>query len=92
MRFSIRAIAVAGGIVWGGAILFVGLVNLVAPGYGMNFLQMMSSIYPWIHATHGLERVAIGTVAGLIDGAIAAVIFAWLYNIIAAPSHASHAN
>ena len=38
MRFSLKAIALAGALLWGGAILLVGLINLAWPGYGLNFL------------------------------------------------------
>jgi hypothetical protein len=80
MRLSIQGSAVAGGLLWGGALLFVGLANLVSPAYGLNFLQMMSSVYPFFHASRTLGDVVIGAVDGLVDGAIAGLLFAWLYN------------
>jgi hypothetical protein len=83
MRFSLRAITIAGGLVWGGAILLVGLMNLARPGYGLDFLQMTSSVYPWFHASHTLRSVVIGAVDGFVDGGIAAFVFAWLYNTLA---------
>jgi hypothetical protein len=88
MRLSIRALAIAVGIMWGGAILIVGAINLVAPSYGMSFLQMTSSIYPWFHAAHGVRSVVIGTVDGFIDGAVGALLLAVLYNSLAVHSHA----
>jgi hypothetical protein len=88
MRFSLKAVALAGAIVWGGAILLVGLINLAWPGYGLNFLQMTSSVYPWFHATHTVGNVAIGTIDGLVDGAVAGLLFAWIYNSFTrTPSH-----
>jgi hypothetical protein len=88
MRFSLKAIALAGAIVWGGAILLVGLINLVWPGYGLNFLQMTSSVYPGFHVTHTIGSVLMGALDGLIDGAVAGLLFALLYNGFAAgPSH-----
>ncbi|HVA94360.1 MAG TPA: hypothetical protein VNI36_05590 [Candidatus Dormibacteraeota bacterium] len=80
MRLSIQGLAIAGGLLWGGALLSVGLINLVMPAYGTNFLQMVSSIYPFFHASHTIGDVLIGTVDGLIDGAIAGLLLAWLYN------------
>jgi hypothetical protein len=80
MRLSIRSMAIAGGLLWGGAILLVGLVNLATPAYGMDFLTMMTSVYPWFHSSHTVASVVIGTIDGLIDGAIAGCLFAWLYN------------
>lgn len=83
MQLSIRAITLAGAILWGGAILLVGLINLAAPGYGLNFLQMTSSVYPGFHASHTVGSVVIGTIDGLVDGAVAGLLFAWLYNSFA---------
>jgi len=83
MKLSLKAIAIAGALVWGGAILLVCLINLSLPGYGLNFLQMTSSVYPWFHASHTISSVVIGTIDGLVDGAVAALIFAVIYNGIA---------
>jgi len=86
MRLSIRGAAVAGGLLWGGALLFVGLINLASPTYGSTFLQVMGSVYPFFHASRTVGDVVIGGVDGLIDGAIAGLLFAWLYNLFAAPA------
>jgi hypothetical protein len=87
LRLSLKATAIAAGLVWGGAILLVGLINLADAGYGMNFIQLTSSVYPWFHASRTIGNVVIGTVDGLIDGAIAGLIFALLYNAIGMPRH-----
>jgi len=50
--------------------------------YGMSFIQMTSSVYPWFHASRSIGNVIIGTVDRLIDGAIAGLIFALLYNAV----------
>ena len=80
MRLSIKGTAIAAGILWGGAILLVGLINLARPAYGMTFLTMMTSVYPWFHSSHTVASVVIGTIDGLIDGAIAGCLFGWLYD------------
>jgi hypothetical protein len=80
MRLSMKGMAVAAALLWGGCILFVGLLNLAMPSYGMNFLQMMSSVYPWFHASRSFGDVLMGSVDGLVDGATAGILFAWLYN------------
>jgi predicted DNA repair protein MutK len=93
MRLSLKAMAIAAGLLWGGAILCVGLINLAVPSYGMNFIQLTSSVYPWFHASRNVANVAVGTVDGLIDGAIAGMIFALLYNAVTsgqAHSQSSH--
>lgn len=80
MRLSLRATMLAGGLLWGGAILMVSLVNHARPDYGVSFLQMMSSVYPWFHASHTIAAILVGTLDGLADGALAGLLFAWLYN------------
>jgi hypothetical protein len=87
MRFSITALSVSGGLVWGAAILLVGLLNLARPGYGNDFLQMTSSVYPWFHDAHTLRSVIMGTIDGFVDGVIAGAIFGVLYNALAGISH-----
>ncbi|MGB7848933.1 MAG: hypothetical protein WBL63_25190 [Candidatus Acidiferrum sp.] len=64
--------------------LLVSLINFVDPNYGVSFLQMTTSVYPWFHTTHTLRNVLVGTIDGVVDGAVAALIFAWLYNSFAA--------
>jgi len=81
MRLSLKAMVFASGLLWGGAILFVGLINLVIPTYGVHFLQGISSVYPWFHASRSFVDVVIGTLDALIDGAIAGLLFGWLYNL-----------
>jgi len=80
MRLSIRGVATASGLLWGGMILIVGLCNVAAPGYGDAFLRLVASIYPGYHPASGFGGVFTGTVYGLLDGAIGGAIFAWLYN------------
>jgi hypothetical protein len=88
MQFSLKATALSGALLWGGAILIVGLINLAWPGYGLNFLQMTSSVYPGFHASHTITSVLMGTFDGLIDGGVAGLLFAWLYNSFSGtPSH-----
>jgi len=80
MKFNIGALALAVGLFWGGAILLVGVSNLIWPDYGRAFLQLAASIYPGYKATASFGQVVIGTLYGLVDGAIGGAVFAWLYN------------
>jgi hypothetical protein len=75
--------AVTAALLWGGCMFLVGLINLVAPAYGVDFLRMMSSVYPGFHPSHNVGEWLIGTVYGLLDGAIAGWLFAWIYNAMA---------
>jgi len=82
MRLSVKALAISAGLLWGCGILLVGLINLAASSYGTSFLQMTSSIYPGFHNSRTFLDVLVGTGYGLVDGAIAGLIFGWLYNVI----------
>lgn len=83
MRLSVRALAIASALVWGGSLLLVGLINLAAPSYGTEFLRGLSSVYPGFHAAHTFASVIIGTIYGLVDGFIGGSLFGWLYNCFA---------
>ncbi len=79
-RISARAMALVAALLWGGCLLLVGLINIGTPSYGAEFLRMMSSVYPGFHDTRTWGEVVLGAVYGLVDGAIAGLLFAWLYN------------
>ena len=81
MRVSVRGLTLALALLWGGCVLLVGVINLAVPAYGLNFLQLMSSIYPGFHASRGFADVIVGTVYAIVDGAIGGLVFGWLYNL-----------
>ena len=80
MRFSVRSLALASGILWGAAMLGMGLANLIWGNYGRQFLQTMASVYFGYHATRSIAEVVVGTLYGAVDGLIGGAVFAWLYN------------
>jgi hypothetical protein len=81
MTLSVKSLAIVSALLWGGAILTVGLINLAAPSYGVVFLQCMSGVYPGFHNSRTLLDVLVGTGYGLVDGAIGGALFGWLYNV-----------
>ncbi len=83
MQISLKALALAIALLWGGCLLVVGLINIAAPPYGAEFLKVMSSVYPGFHASRTIADVLIGTVDGFIDGAIGGLLLGWLFNIFA---------
>ena len=89
MRLSPKAMAISGGLLWGGALLFVGILNLAIPTYGTAFLAIASSVYPWFHGSGTVGDVLIGMADGLVDGAAAGFVFALFYNLIAKQSSSS---
>lgn len=80
MKFSVKGLAMASGILWGVAMLGMGLANLLWSSYGQQFLQLMASAYPGYHATPSVGEVIVGTLYGIADGFIGGAVFAWLYN------------
>ena len=81
MRVSVRGLTLALALLWGGCVLLVGVINLAVPAYGLNFLQLLSSVYPGFHASRGFADVIVGTVYAIVDGAIGGLVFGWLYNL-----------
>lgn len=84
MKLSLRATAMTAGLVWGVyGMLGTGVLNLIWPSYGEHFLLTMSSVYPGYHATRTIGDVLVATGYGFADGAIAGLLFAWVYNLFA---------
>jgi hypothetical protein len=83
MNISLKAISLSSAILWGCAMLLVGLIHMAAPSYGGDFLRIMSSVYPGADTVPTLARVLLGTVYGFVDGAIAGFFFGWLYRSFA---------
>lgn len=79
-KLSVKAFGIAFSILWGFAVLMVGICNFVWMGYGENFLALVSSIYPFYQLDGTLGSVVIGTAWALLDGFIGGMILAWLYN------------
>ncbi|MFZ0283852.1 MAG: bacteriophage holin [Terriglobales bacterium] len=85
MKFNIKALALASGILWGLAMLVTGLANLIWGNYGQQFLEVMSSVYPGYHATRSIAEVIVGTLYGAVDGLTGGAVFAWLCNQFVKP-------
>ena len=80
MKLNLKALVLTAGVVWAGSVLIVGVTNLIWPGYGATFLQLVASIYPGYDATASVGAVIVGTLYALVDGAIFGLVFGWLYN------------
>ncbi|MFQ5845021.1 MAG: hypothetical protein ACE5JG_08540 [Planctomycetota bacterium] len=84
MRLSVKGMAVAAALVWGGLAMFLTGVANLAWGYGEHFLKLMASVYPGYDGPGDFGQVVVGALYGALDGAIAGGLFAWLYNLFAA--------
>jgi hypothetical protein len=81
MKLNIKAFVLTCAILWAAAIFIVGMANLICPGYGAAFLQVMASIYPGYDGSVTFGSVIVGTLYAVVDGAIGGLVFAWLYNM-----------
>lgn len=91
MTLNIKALAIVGAVFTGGSFLLVGLLNLIFSSYGVGFLELGASLYPGYDGPGGFGSVIVVTLYGLLDGAVAGAIFAWLYNVVAAGGGAEKA-
>lgn len=83
-KLSVRSLAFASAVLWGGSVAFVTLIHRFLPGrYGQAFLDIIDSLYPGYEAHRSLKMAAIGTGYAVVDGLIAGILFAWLYNFCA---------
>ncbi len=85
-----KAVVLTCALLWGGCMLAVGLINLADPSYGSEFLRMMSSVYPGADTARSLGRVLLGTLYGLLDGAIGGWLFVALYRLFAGRPTTAH--
>lgn len=83
MKFNLAAMALAGGLFWGLAILALASANLMWPNYGRAVLDWAASVYPGYHPGSGVGSVVTGTLYAFVDGAVAGAFFGWLYNRVA---------
>lgn len=80
MRMNIKATAAASALLWSGAVLTVGIANMIQPRYGRDFLRLLASIYPGYHARRSINDVLVGSAYAAVDGAVGGALCAWLYN------------
>jgi hypothetical protein len=90
MTASVKSVTITSAILWGACMLIVGLINLADASYGSEFLRMMSSIYPGADTARTIGRVLLGTLYGIIDGAVAGFLFTILYRAFAREGHSAH--
>jgi len=83
MKLSLKAVTLTAAIIWGLALLIVGVANLLWPPYGKAFLEVMSSIYPGYKQEGTLADIIVGTLYAVVDGGICGLITAWVYNSFA---------
>ena len=78
MRLNLKALALSCGILWALCLFLVTLISL-GTGYADALLEVVASIYPG-YSVSALGLI-LGLIYGFVDGAIAALIFGWVYNL-----------
>ena len=78
-----KALAYVCAALCGASVLVIGLINLSDPDYGLEFLELLASVYPGDTAERSVESVLIGTGYALVKGAVLGWLFGWLYNRLA---------
>ncbi len=89
MKLDLKALAIAGAVLWGGGFLLVALGNLMFTDYGAAALAFGASIYPGYNGPDGIGSVIVVGLYAAVDGAVAAAIFGWLYNAVTGKGRAS---
>jgi len=83
MKLSLKSMIIAGALLKGITFLFISLLNVVLRPYGGAYLAMLSSLYPFYDPVSGPIGVIVGTFYSLLAGALAGLVFGWLYNFVA---------
>jgi hypothetical protein len=76
MRLSVKGLGLALGVTWGAGVLMLGLIGAI--GWGRAVVDVLGSLYLGFRPT--LLGSVIGGAWAFVDGALAGVVVAWLYN------------
>jgi len=80
MKLSVKALALASGILWGASV-FIATLWLKVMGYDGRLITQLDHFY--LGYSFSVLGAFVGLVWGFVDGAICGAIFAWLYNRLA---------
>jgi hypothetical protein len=84
MKLSIKALIIAGALVKAVCFIFISVLNLILRPYGGAYLAMLTSLYPGYDPVSGPIGIIVGTSYSLLAGALAGLLFGWLYNLFVA--------
>ena len=86
MKLSLKSMVLAGALFKAICFLVISLLNIVLRPYGGAYLAMLMSLYPGYDPISGPVGIIVGTFYSLIAGALAGLLFGWLYNFFAEQS------
>jgi len=72
-------LGIAIGVLWAVYVLFVGIVAMF--GWGVALVDALSSLYIGYEAS--IIGAIVGAIWAFVDGFIAGVVIAWIYNLVA---------
>ncbi|MFH1412304.1 MAG: bacteriophage holin [Candidatus Omnitrophota bacterium] len=78
MKLDAKALGLSMGIVWGGALIVLGVIAMIRPSYCADFVAALGSKYIGYNSTP--VGSLIGGIWGFLDAGIGGVLIAWLYN------------
>jgi len=76
MQLSIKGLALALGLAWGGGVALLGLAASL--GWGRALVEVLGSVYVGFGPSP--LGSAIGGLWAFVDGALGGIVIAWLYN------------
>ena len=80
MKLNVKALALACGLLWGGAVALATLWLLIL-GHDGTLIGQLDHFY--LGYSFSYVGACVGLVYGFIDGAIGGALLAWLYNKLA---------
>jgi len=81
MNLNVKAFTIAAGVIWGAAAFIFGLwASFYAPA--ASVVDFFGQFY--IGFSEGFLGALVGFIWGFLDAGIGGLIFAWLYNLLAA--------
>src|SRR5664280_1837194 len=77
-KISVKTITLSSVILWGDAMLFVGLIHMATSSYGGDFLRMMSSVYPGADTAPRLGSVLLDLVQCMGSWMASSPVCSWV--------------
>ncbi len=81
MKLHLWAATIAGGVLSAGSMFIVAVLFRLTGGSGTRFLRFCDGLFPLYIPHTGVANLILGLVNALIQGAIMALIIAWVYNL-----------
>ena len=80
-KLDIKALSLAIGLMWAGAVALISIIAATSDNYLQNIVNFLSSVYVGYDLT--FFGILVGVFWAFIDAAIGGFVFAWLYNKLA---------